>query len=56
MILLAAILWNRHPRWMSWCLVIGLGLFFSDMIHHFLVLWPIVGSPQFDLTYPVTDG
>ncbi|MEP3479693.1 MAG: hypothetical protein ABJZ55_10630 [Fuerstiella sp.] len=55
MILLAAVLWDRNPRWMSWCLVIGLGLFFSDMIHHFLVLWPVFGSPQFDLTYPATD-
>ncbi len=32
--------------------VIGVGLFASDMIHHFLVLWPITGSPQFDLVYP----
>jgi hypothetical protein len=33
-------------------LAIGLGLFFSDVIHHFLVLWPIEGNPQFDLWYP----
>lgn len=56
MMLLAAILWNRLPRMMSWCLAIGLGLFFSDLIHHFLVLWPIFGSPQFDLTYPTVNG
>ena len=29
----------------------GFALFASDLIHHFLVLWPIVGSPQFDLFY-----
>lgn len=56
MMLVAAILWNRNPRLMSWCLAIGLGLFFSDLIHHFFVLWPIFGSPQFDLTYPVQAG
>lgn len=56
MMVIAGVFWNRYPRLMSWCLAIGLGLFFSDMIHHFLVLWPIVGSPQFDLTYPtMTD-
>ncbi|KAA1260034.1 hypothetical protein LF1_25720 [Rubripirellula obstinata] len=41
-------------RW-SWgwvCFVAGVGLFASDAIHHFLVLWPITGSPQFDLVYP----
>ncbi|WP_372369127.1 hypothetical protein [Candidatus Uabimicrobium sp. HlEnr_7] len=33
-------------------LVIGLSLLFSDLVHHFLVLWPITGHPQFDLFYP----
>ena len=32
--------------------IIGIGLFVSDLVHHFLVLWPIEGSPQFDLVYP----
>jgi len=44
--------WERFPRQAWWALAIGLALFFSDMIHHFLVLWPIEGSPQFDLWYP----
>lgn len=52
MMLLAAWLWKRHPLISWWILAVGLGLFFSDLIHHFFVLWPIVGSPQFDLTYP----
>ena len=33
-------------------LMLGVGLLVSDFIHHFLVLWPITGSPQFDLVYP----
>lgn len=36
-----------------WFMVVGLALFFSDMVHHFIVLWPLTGSPQFDLMYPV---
>jgi hypothetical protein len=50
--LLACWLWDRHPKTSWWMLAIGLGLFFSDLIHHFLVLWPVVGSPQFDVFYP----
>ncbi len=34
------------------CFVIGVALFLSDAIHHFLVLWPLTGSPQFDFVYP----
>jgi hypothetical protein len=37
----------RHALWM-----VGIGLIFSDLAHHFLVLWPITGSPQFDIVYP----
>jgi hypothetical protein len=32
--------------------IVGWALIFSDLIHHFAVLWPITGSPQFDLFYP----
>lgn len=32
-------------------LVIGAALFLSDMIHHFLVLWPVTGSPEFYIRY-----
>jgi hypothetical protein len=37
----------RHALWL-----IAIGLIFSDLAHHFLVLWPFVGDPQFDLYYP----
>ena len=33
-------------------LMVGVGLVASDLMHHFLVLWPITDSPEFDLFYP----
>lgn len=35
-----------------WLIVFGLALIKSDLIHHFLVLWPITGSHDFHLRYP----
>ena len=32
--------------------IVGWSLLLSDVIHHFLILWPVTGSPQFDLVYP----
>ena len=55
MILIACWLWDRYPTAMWWTLTVGLGLFFSDLIHHFLVLWPIEGSPQFHFVYPQAE-
>ena len=37
----------RHALW-----IVAIGLICSDLAHHFLVLWPLTGSPQFDLIYP----
>ena len=51
-ILAAAAMWRRRPAVAHWLLVVGAALALSDAVHHFLVLWPIVGSPQFDLVYP----
>jgi hypothetical protein len=42
---------QRFPKSSFHLLSIGIGLFISDMIHHFLVLWIITGNPQFDLLY-----
>ena len=36
----------------AWLTIIGLALIKSDLMHHFLVLWPITGSHDFDLVYP----
>ena len=41
----------RKSKFAAWLYPIGIALFLSDIIHHFLVLWPIIGTPQFDLTY-----
>jgi len=35
-----------------WLVILGLALIKSDLVHHFLVLWPITGTHQFDLVYP----
>ncbi|HSH05866.1 MAG TPA: hypothetical protein VLL52_25340 [Anaerolineae bacterium] len=32
--------------------IFGIALLASDLIHHFLILWPIEGHHQFDLFYP----
>ena len=42
---------RRWPRAWPPLVVLGLALVLSDAMHHFLVLWPIEGSPQFDLWY-----
>jgi len=38
--------------WRHRLIVLGAGLLFSDLIHHFVFLWAITGSPQFDFWYP----
>ncbi len=30
---------------------LGIGIFLSDIVHHFIVLWIIVGNPEFHLVY-----
>ncbi len=40
----------RGLRYALW--IIGFGLLFSDLAHHFVVLWYFTGSPQFDIVYP----
>jgi hypothetical protein len=42
----------RRPSIRNFLLVPAIGLFLSDMFHHFLVLWPLTGSPQFHWVYP----
>lgn len=51
-------LWQHRRNRLSlgrWIYIIGVALFLSDMIHHFLVLWPITGSPHFHLVYPTNS-
>ena len=56
MICVAALVTRLRPSTTRWLLVMGMALFLSDMIHHFLVLWPITGSPGFHFVYPPTPG
>ena len=51
-VLVAAAVLRRRRALAHWLLVVGVALTLSDAVQHFLVLWPIVGSPQFDLVYP----
>ena len=50
-LVLIAFLAIKNRGWQKQMYILGWSLFFSDMAHHFLVLWPITGSPEFDLTY-----
>ena len=43
---------KEKPGIVQWIAPIGFALVFSDFIQHFLVLWPIEGSPQFHWVYP----
>lgn len=44
---------QHFPRCSRLLYIVGWSLFLSDVIHHFAVLWPITGTPQFDLFYPM---
>ncbi len=49
---LVARAWPRGHLLRCWGARLGWALLASDLVHHFLVLWPITGSPHFDLRYP----
>lgn len=51
-IILYYIFLKTKPGWYQYILPFGYALLFSDLIHHFLVLWPIEGDPQFHFVYP----
>lgn len=51
MLLIAAI--RPEPAaWRNLTVLLGAALVLSDIAHHYLVLWPLTGSPEFDLMYP----
>jgi hypothetical protein len=43
---------HTRSTWNRLLLICGWALIASDLIHHFAVLWPLTGSPEFDLVYP----
>jgi hypothetical protein len=47
-----ALLKGRHLTAARWLCIVGGALLLSDLIHHFAVLWPIMGDPMFHLVYP----
>ena len=49
--LLLACLVLKTSRTKDILIILGVSLVLSDAIHHVLVLWPITGSPQFDVFY-----
>ena len=50
LLIAAAFAWKRTAA-RNALLIVGSALVASDMIHHFLVLWPLTGSPEFYLRY-----
>ena len=52
LVLVAWLCCRRATRRFQVLLSLGLALVISDLVHHFLVLWPIEGDPHFDLVYP----
>ena len=54
--ILSSVWFAEHGAVREWALTIGTALVLSDLIHHFLVLWPIQGNPEFDLTCPLPDA
>ena len=54
-ILLGCVAWAFPTDWLpirNICWMIALAFVASDLMHHFLILWPITGSPEFDIVYP----
>jgi len=52
LIIIIARYYSQQNSYQEWILAVGIALLLSDLIHHFLVLWPIEGDPQFDRFYP----
>lgn len=51
LLLMALLLRSRRALVTPWLMVVGFGLLFSDLLHHFLILWPTTGDPQFSLLF-----
>ncbi|NLW51227.1 MAG: hypothetical protein GXY85_10390 [Candidatus Brocadiaceae bacterium] len=51
-LLFTAGLFCRAGRLGRGLMIVGAGLALADLLHHFAVLWPLTGSPEFHLRYP----
>ena len=46
LIVAALALGRRHARTARWAAVAGIALLLSDLVHHFVILWAVTGSPE----------
>ena len=51
-LILVIMLVKLNPMIAKWFFRIGASLILSDLIHHFIILWIVTGSHQFDIMYP----
>ena len=51
-VLLVAAFWLDPSLGRSALMIAGWSMLLSDLAHHFIFLWWLTGSPQFDLRYP----
>jgi hypothetical protein len=54
-VLLCSLLFDAGTLPRALCVMVGAGVALSDLVHHFLVLWPATGDPEFHLRYPAAD-
>jgi len=52
LLLLIGGLLSSSSRYREGLLILGGALALSDAFHHFVLLWLVTGSPQFDVFYP----
>ncbi|HNW35602.1 MAG TPA: hypothetical protein PKM25_11760 [Candidatus Ozemobacteraceae bacterium] len=52
LVLLLCAAFLTDTAWKRRLAILGSALAFSDAVHHFVVLWAVTGSPEFDLFYP----
>ncbi len=50
LLLLGAVL-PGPGAWRNMLVAVGVGLVVSDLVHHFIVLWGVTGSPEFHIRY-----
>jgi hypothetical protein len=51
-LMLASLLCDRASGARNALVIFGAGVALSDLVHHYLVLWPLTGSPEFNVRYP----
>ncbi len=52
MVVLSLLFSRTNKPFRQILLITGIALVLSDAVHHFVVLWLITGSPEFDVFYP----